>query len=348
MQRALWRWAHSAAVTAVTETQKSKTVEANLADTCAPASLKRGLSFYTGWMASAAWTSLFAAAGSLGVSYVQGCISLWHPEYTAPRWHTFVILMAFVVVVAALNIFAVRLIPILDRAAGITSMVGIVVIIVVLLACRGAKTGDFQPANVVFAQFTNETGWPAGFAFILGLLQSTLGLTAFDAVSHLVEEMPNPAINAPKVMVLAVVMGGVTSWIFMVVLLFTLTDWDGVLNTVSGPLLTIYNQATQSRVGVSSPPPLPGDRTVLTPLQTQLIVMFNLFAMFVCIQCVCTVSSRMIMSFARDGGLGYASRFLSPVHPTLKVPIWSIVFVSVWVMIFGLICEYPSPFAAPR
>lgn len=295
-----------------------------MADTCAPDSIKRGLSYYTGWMTSAAWTALFAAAGSLGVSYVQGCISLWHPDYGAPRWHTFLILTAFVVAVAALNIFAVRLLPILDRAAGITSMIGIVVIIIVLLACRGAKTGDFQSAGTVFGQFTNTTGWPGGFAFILGLLQSTLGLTAFDAVSHLVEEMPKPAINAPKVMVLAVIMGAITSWIFMVVLLFTLTDWDEVLNTVSGPLLTIYNQATQSRVAA------------------QIIVMFNLFAMFVCIQCVCTVSSRVILAFARDGGLGQASRFLSPVHDRLKTPIWSVVFVSVWVVIFGLICELLS------
>lgn len=224
-----------------------------MTDTCAPASLKRGLSYYTGWMAAAAWTSLFAAAGSLGVAFVQGCITLWHPTYDSPRWHTFLILMGFVIVVAALNIFAVRLLPILDRAAGITSMIGIVVIMVVLLACRGAKTGDFQPAKIVFAQFSNETGWPDGFAFILGLLQSTLGLTAFDAVSHLVEEMPRPAINAPKVMILAVIMGFITSWTFMIVLLFTLTDWDEVINTVSGPLLTIYNQATGSQVGVSRP-----------------------------------------------------------------------------------------------
>ena len=42
--------------------------------------------------------------------------------------------------------------------------------------------------------------WPDGVAFILGLLQSVFGLTGFDAVSHLVEEMPRPHINAPKVM----------------------------------------------------------------------------------------------------------------------------------------------------
>jgi amino acid transporter len=68
----------------------------------------------------------------------------------------------------------------------------------------------------VFAEFVNETGvrllltgheslltseqWPDGIAFILGLLQSTFGLTGFDAISHMVEEMPRPSITAPKVM----------------------------------------------------------------------------------------------------------------------------------------------------
>lgn len=37
-------------------------------------------------------------------------------------------------------------------------------------------------------------------AFILGLLQSTFGLTAFDGAAHLVEEMPRPYIHAPRVM----------------------------------------------------------------------------------------------------------------------------------------------------
>jgi amino acid transporter len=51
----------------------------------------------------------------------------------------------------------------------------------------------------VFATFSNATGWPDGMAFIMGLLQSTLGLTAFDAASHMVEEIPKPAKNAPYV-----------------------------------------------------------------------------------------------------------------------------------------------------
>lgn len=65
--------------------------------------------------------------------------------------------------------------------------------------------------------------------------------------------------------------------------------------------------------------------------------MFNLLAMFLAVQAVNTVSSRMVMSFARDRGLGPLSPYLARVHPKLKVPTWSIIFVTGWVLIFGLI-----------
>lgn len=65
--------------------------------------------------------------------------------------------------------------------------------------------------------------------------------------------------------------------------------------------------------------------------------MFNLVAMALCINCVSTVSSRMLLSFARDGGLGPVSRFFAPIHSTLKAPVCAIAFCTAWVVVFGCI-----------
>lgn len=73
-----------------------------------------------------------------------------------------------------MNAFAVRLLPLVDRAALFWSLVGVVVVMITLLA---TATPDYQPARFVFGHWINETGWPNGVAFILGLLQSTFGLT---------------------------------------------------------------------------------------------------------------------------------------------------------------------------
>lgn len=148
-----------------------------------------------------------------------------------------------------LNTFAVRLLPWLDTGAMMWSMLGIVTVMITLLAC--AK-GSYQPAKAVFATWTNTTGWPDGMAFMLALLQSVLGFTAFDAVSHLSEEMPRPSINAPKAMIIAIVIGSVTGWLFLVILLLCLKDLDAVMGASTGPLIEIYRQATGSNAGVSA------------------------------------------------------------------------------------------------
>lgn len=67
-------------------------------------------------------------------------------------------------------------------------------------------------------------------------------------------------------------------------------------------------------------------------------MMFNLTAMMICVGAAGTVSSRMIMSFSRDRGFGHVSRFLSPVHARLKVPVYCLVFCGGWGIVFGLLC----------
>jgi choline transport protein len=179
--------------------------------------------------------------------------------------------------------------------------------------------GNYQPASFVFATFQNETGWPAGVAFILGLLQSTFGLTGFDAISHMIEEMPRPSINAPRTMVLAVFLGALSSWIFVMVLLFCLTDFDAVISSTSGPLLTIYYQATRSMAGATC------------------LLLFNICSMAFATQGLMTIASRMTMAVARDRLFGRISEPFTRIHPVLKVPVWAIAFVSGWVVVFGLI-----------
>lgn len=65
--------------------------------------------------------------------------------------------------------------------------------------------------------------------------------------------------------------------------------------------------------------------------------MFNLLAMFFACQGACTVASRLLMTFGRDNGMAQLSKYFGSVHPKLLVPQWSILFVAVVVVIFGLI-----------
>lgn len=148
----------------------------------------------------------------------------------------------------------------------------------------------------------------------------------------MVEELPKPSRNAPKIMVLAVLMGSVTSWIFMVVLLFCVRDFAAVVASPMGPLLQIYYQATSSRAGVSESPQSTADI-----FQATCLCLFNMVAMTLCINAVSTVSSRMLLSFARDRGLGPISHYFAPVHARLKSPVAALAFCFAWVVVFACI-----------
>lgn len=85
------------------------------------------------------------------------------------------------------------------------SLLGVLVVSIVLLA-----TSEKTSARFVFTTFQNETGWPDGVSWILGLLQSALSLIAFDVVLHMAEEMPNPKRDCPRALVYSIAVGGVT------------------------------------------------------------------------------------------------------------------------------------------
>ncbi|WWD19402.1 hypothetical protein CI109_103862 [Kwoniella shandongensis] len=284
----------------------------------APAGYRRGLAWIAGWMTAAGWVSVAATGSSLGASFIIGLISLWNENYETKPFHTFLTYLAFTLGAFLLNTFAVRALPMIDRCAMIWSLTGIVTVIIVILS---TAKGEYETGKFVFTTFVNETGWPGGVAFLLGLLQSTFGLTGFDAISHMIEEMPNPRMNAPRIMVSAVLLGSVTSFIFIVCVLFAINDFDGLITTSNGALLEAYYQATSSRAGATG------------------LLMFNLVAMAFATQGLMTVASRIVMSTARDGLYGPLSPHLARVHPRLAVPHWSLVFVAIWITIFGLICD---------
>ncbi|OOQ90677.1 putative amino acid permease [Penicillium brasilianum] len=273
------------------------------------------LSWITGWVNCSGWVALVATGGLLGSQLVLGVISLMNPEYEAQRWHQFLIYIAYNLVGFAINSLMNRILPHFNKAAFIWSLTGFTVICITVLACAAPNynSGDF-----VFREFLNETGWPDGIAWLLGLLQGGLGVTGFDGVAHMIEEIPNPSVEGPKIMIACVGIGTVTGTIFLVVLLFVAGNIDDIISSSAGPLLAILKNATQNNAGAIC------------------LLIFPLVCMLFATTAIMTTSSRMCYAFARDGGLPF-SRFFSKVHPKLKVPLNSLILNLVLVIVFGLI-----------
>jgi choline transport protein len=204
------------------------------------------LSWIIGWINTAGWVALTATGGLLGSQLIVGVISFMDQSYNPQRWHQFLIYIGYNLFAFLVNAFMSTLLPIIDKAAFIWSISGFAIICITVLACASP---NFESGDFVFRQFINQTGWPDGLAWLLGLLQGGLGLTGFDAVAHMIEEIPEPSVVGPKIMIACVGIGLGTGFVFLTVLLFVLKDVDAVISSAAGPVLQIFYDATNNRAG---------------------------------------------------------------------------------------------------
>ncbi len=66
---------------------------------------------------------------------------------------------------------------------------------------------------------------------------------------HQIEEIPNPSVEGPRIMLACVAIGVFTGFIFLVCLLLVAGNVDDVITNTAGPLLAIFYNATKSKAG---------------------------------------------------------------------------------------------------
>ncbi|KAI3393042.1 hypothetical protein diail_4781 [Diaporthe ilicicola] len=275
----------------------------------------RAISYSTGWINTAAWVCLTATGGLLGSQLILGIISLMNPTYEPESWHQFLIYIAYTLAAFFLNAFANRLLPYFNKAAFLWSLAGFTIICITVLACASP---NYQSGSFVFGGFINEVAWPDGLSWMLGLLQGAFALTGFDATIHMIEEIPRPQIEGPKIMLYAICIGMFTGFIFLTCLLFVLKDVDAVIESAAGPLLQILYDATSNKAGAIC------------------LLIFPIVCMLFTTTSIMTTSSRMSYAFARDRGLP-ASRVFAKIHKGLDVPLNALIWTAAWVIIFGCV-----------
>jgi amino acid permease (GABA permease) len=283
-----------------------------------PSCVKRQLSWVTGWINLSGWVALVATNSSLASTLIVNIISLLHPEHQSKSWHQFLIFLAVTAVAFCINAFMATLLPRINQFALVFSILGFFIISITVLACAAPH---YATPEYVFATFINTTGWPDGVAWLLGLLQGGLGLTGFDAVAHMIEEIPDAAVQGPRIMIDCQLIGITTGFLFLVVLLFAsggTANTTNVIGSSAGPLLEIFYLATNNRAGAVC------------------LLMFPLLCLMFAGTACLTTSSRMIFAFARDNGLP-ASKKLWEVHPTLQVPLNALYATVVVVVVLGCI-----------
>ncbi|OAA64324.1 amino acid permease family protein [Niveomyces insectorum RCEF 264] len=277
------------------------------------AAVGRVASYYCAWINTFGWWTLGASQIAFMTDFLLGMKVVFDNDWTGAGtgWIQFLVYLAVTVFLTCCNLVFCRrekVLPWFNNFVGVCFVGLFFVFILALLITVGVRHHPgheprlaFQPARFVFGTWINETGWSNGVTWFIGLVQAAYGLTAFDSAIHMVEEIPAPRTNMPRIVFLAVAMGAASGFVFMVVCLFCIQSVDGVMN---GPTGLPFMDLLTSTIG------LQGSAVLLA------LFIFNGLGQGVSIL---TTGSRMTWGFARDGGLPWSNTFAA-VNPTWKVP----------------------------
>ncbi|KAJ5592250.1 hypothetical protein N7537_009154 [Penicillium hordei] len=276
----------------------------------APTRVSRQLSYITGWFMLTGVLAMGAVNNSFGSNYILGQVNLVFPGFVVERWHTVLVAWAVGLFALVINVFAPHALHRLSRFILVWNIASFIVVITTLLATNHQK----QDTNFVFHEFRNMTGFGASMATITGILQSFFGMCCYDAPSHMTEEMAHASRDAPKAIILSVIMGGVTGLLFLLTLCFCMGDIEATANSSTGvPVIQIFYDSTQSKVGTC----------ILASMITVIIMVTSISLV--------AEGSRSVYAFARDHGLPFSGLW-SQVEPKKKIPLYAI-FLTVAVQL---------------
>ncbi|KAJ5902096.1 hypothetical protein N7495_002624 [Penicillium taxi] len=320
----IWGW--------VFVTLVSIAIAASLAEICAVYPTAGGVYHWSAMLASREWAPIMSFIdGWLGLvgnwtvtlsimfgggQVILSAISLWNEDFVANAWQTVLTFWAVLLVCTLINIFCSRYLDLINKVCIFWTAGSVIVILVTLLV----MADDRRSGKFVFGEYdASNSGWPAGWAFFVGLLQAAYTLTGYGMVAAMCEEVQNPEREVPKAIVLSVVAAGITGLFYLIPILFVMPKIEMLRNVANGqPIGLLFKTVTGSAGGGFG-----------------LLFLILGVMMFAGIGSL-TAASRCTYAFARDGAIP-AFRIWRKVNKTLDVPLYSILLSSTVIGLLGLI-----------
>ncbi|KAF8994919.1 amino acid transporter [Cyathus striatus] len=253
------------------------------------------LSWINGWLTMVGvWTiSLSVTFGTTQI-LIAG-INIFHPEWVATTWQTYLIFLGVTAFATAVGIFFNRLLPSIDILSACWTFLGIIIILICLSvkAAAGRRSASFALGHFD----PTPSGWTPGWAYFIGLLpvikfysaRSVMlkilyaSLYLFCDWHDMAEEVHNPSVQVPTAMAWSIPIGAVCGVVFLLPITFTLPDIGTLLSVPGGqPIGVMFELVMGSKGGGFG-------------------IWFIIFGIGVfCAISICCAASRATWSFARD------------------------------------------------
>jgi amino acid transporter len=290
-----------------------------------------GWSWMTGWFNIVGLVGIVASVGYGCAFFLFNLLGLYGVDIfgvnfgddvhiLGETWLLFFIIMALYTLV---NIFADRILALMNNISVGWHLLGVAVIIALLVFVPD----DHQDVGFVFGERLNESGTLAGdtgglgFWFLVAPVGFLLGMytqTGYDASAHTAEETRGAAVSAAQGVWRSVFFSAIIGWLVILAFLFAANDVTAV-NDEGGAVFGIFNSALDSWAA-------------------KMVVLIATVGQFFCGAAGLTSASRTWYAFSRDRGMpGWA--IFRRVNRD-RVPFNAVIAVSV----FSLIIAIPALF----
>ncbi|KAK7708721.1 hypothetical protein SLS57_008938 [Botryosphaeria dothidea] len=292
------------------------------------------LSWLGGWL-SYCYAWLATASCAMGVAVqVQAYVTLGRSSYEPQRWHAYIIYAFVIIVYTLLNIFGVKLLHSLNLLGIGTHLGGYLLTVIIMLV----YTKDKHNADYVFTTFLNSSGWSSnGVAFCTGLSTSMFGFGGLETAAHFSEEIQHVRKSVPRAIFWTALINAIITFPWLIALLYCSGNIEDVINSKIGPVSPVtqvhHPHPLPNADSTNQPPKIffnstnnAGLAIFLAALSTYLAFVGGIDAQGSC--------ARTLWAMARDGAF---PRWLRHVHPSLDVPVASVVVSAAPQLVIGAI-----------
>ncbi|XEV01468.1 hypothetical protein FSHL1_006755 [Fusarium sambucinum] len=285
----------------------------------APSSWRRVASWIAGWLYVVGNITITLSVTFGSTTFIISCINVFEntagkPAYGDEAWKTILLFIGITLLCNAVSSHGNKWLPLLDTAAIFWTITGVIAFVSVILIV--AKNGRRDP-TWVFTHFENNSGWPDGWSFCVGLLHAAYATSATGMIISMCEEVKKPHTQVPRALVATILVNLLVGLLLLVSITFVMPDMTELLS-MAQPVPYIVKSA----IGSSS-----GTFALLIPIQVLSIL---------CGIACTTATSRCVWSFARDGGIPGA-RYWSIVDKHLHIPLNAMLLAMVIEVLLGFI-----------
>ncbi|KAF2790303.1 hypothetical protein K505DRAFT_352032 [Melanomma pulvis-pyrius CBS 109.77] len=215
----------------------------------APKSVRKLLSYLTGWLSIAVWQAMVAMSGCLCATIIQALLVLNYPDsYSSRGWHGTLLIWSAVMLAFFVNSVLGRWLPKIEGFILYLHVFGFFGILVPLMYLAKRVT-----AEQVFTQWNNGGGWPShGLSFLVGMITNIGPFVGADGAVHMAEETHNAAIIVPWNIIITVLVNGCLGLGMLLTTLFCMGDLESAMATATHyPFVQIFFDSTKSYLGTT-------------------------------------------------------------------------------------------------